>query len=373
VTSSAGRGFDPVELSDGVVRLRPWRPDDADAVYRACQDPLIARWTRVPSPYTRAHAAEFVAASPGAWAAGRPAFAVVEAATGQVVGAHGFVSGIEEGVAEIGYWTAPWGRGRGLTTAATRLLARWAFQRAGVARLDWYAEAGNVASLRVAESSGFRFEGVAPHKLQQRGVQVDAWMAGLLPQWVDAPRPPSRLPWVPQAVLGDAVVLREFRDDDLAALRAALDDPDIRRWNPHRWAGPDPAPAVLAAGRDWSGGTNAAWLVCTPSDDSLRGLVAVHSISEFQGTAEIGYWIVAPARGHGLATAAVTQATTWAFVTVGLRRIDLLHATDNPASCRVALKAGFAAEGTQRASFVYGDDRPHDEHRHARLASDPAP
>jgi len=377
-TDSAGAGdrsaaLDPVRLSDGVVLLRPWERDDVDAVHRACQDPQIQRWTRVPVPYRREHAEGFVADSPTAWSCGRAAFAVVEVATGELIGAHGFVTAPDEGVAEIGYWTAPQARGRGLTTAATRLVARWAFDVVGLARLDWYAEAGNIASRRVAESSGFVFEGVARRKLQQRGDQVDAWVAGLLPEGLDAPRPTRRVPWIPQAVLADTVVLREFRDDDLTALRQALDDPQIRRWNPHRWAGADPAPNLLAAGRDWSSGTSVAWLVATPTDDSVQGLVAVHSISEFHGTAEIGYWVTATARGRGLATDAVAAATSWVFRNVGLRRIDLLHAVANVASCRVADKCGFSLEGTQRASFVYGDGEPHDEHRHARLRSDLAP
>jgi RimJ/RimL family protein N-acetyltransferase len=363
-------GLTPIRLSNGVVLLRPWEPADADAVWRACQDADIQRWTRIPVPYLRAHAEGFVADSPSAWASGRASFAVIEVATGELVGAHGFVTAPVDGVAEIGYWTAPWGRGRGLTAAATRLVARWAFDEVGLARLDWFAEVGNVASRRVAQSCGFRFEGVAAAKLQQRGRQADAWTAGLLPQDLVAPAPTRRVPWVPQAVLGDVVVLREFGDDDLAPLRAALDDADIRRWNPHRWAGADPAPRLLSSGQDWTSGTATAWLICTPDRHDLHGLVALHSISEFQGTAEIGYWVAAPARGRGLAAAAVAAATTWAFRTVGLRRVELLHAVPNGASCRVAQRAGFTLEGTQRQSFVYGDDRVYDEHRHARLASD---
>ena len=43
-------------LRDGDLTLRPPRPDDADAVTAACQDPEIPRWTLVPSPYRREHA-----------------------------------------------------------------------------------------------------------------------------------------------------------------------------------------------------------------------------------------------------------------------------------------------------------------------------
>jgi RimJ/RimL family protein N-acetyltransferase len=35
------------------ARLRPWRPDDVDAVFAACQDADVQRWTQVPVQYGR--------------------------------------------------------------------------------------------------------------------------------------------------------------------------------------------------------------------------------------------------------------------------------------------------------------------------------
>ena len=55
-----------IDLRTEVVRtgrllLRPFRPDDEDAVFRACQDPETQRWIGVlPVPYTRADAREYV-------------------------------------------------------------------------------------------------------------------------------------------------------------------------------------------------------------------------------------------------------------------------------------------------------------------------
>ena len=45
----------------------------------------------------------------------------------------------------------------------------------------------------------------------------------------------------------------------------------------------------------------------------------------------------------------------------------------NPASCAVALRAGYPLEGLLRQSFVYGDGQRYDEHLHARLVTDPPP
>ena len=55
-----------VDLTTEVVRsarllLRPWRADDEDAVFRACQDPEIQRWIAlIPVPYTREDARSYV-------------------------------------------------------------------------------------------------------------------------------------------------------------------------------------------------------------------------------------------------------------------------------------------------------------------------
>lgn len=62
----------------------------------------------------------------------------------------------------------------------------------------------------------------------------------------------------------------------------------------------------------------------------------------------------------------------WAVTDVGLFRLELGHRMNNPASCRVATRAGFPAEGVQRQKLVYDGVR-HDVELHARLATDPVP
>ena len=57
------RGTWPAEqptLTDEVVLLRPWRPEDAEEVFRACQDPDLQHFTQVPVPYLLEHAVGFV-------------------------------------------------------------------------------------------------------------------------------------------------------------------------------------------------------------------------------------------------------------------------------------------------------------------------
>ncbi len=153
-------------------------------VHTACQDAEIQRWTTVPVPYTERAAQEFVADyAPDGWQCGRRAtFAVCDSTSGALLGtcALGHL-GIEEGLGNVGYWTAPHARGRGVAADALRAVCRWGFDELGLGRIEWYAEVGNVGSRRVAEQVGFAYEGLLRSRLVHRGCRVDAWVGGLLP------------------------------------------------------------------------------------------------------------------------------------------------------------------------------------------------
>ena len=92
-----------MELGAGSIVLRPWREDDAPAVYAACQDPEIQHWIPlVPSPYTRDDALAFVT---GAVGLGPHQFAIVE--DGHVVGSIGMVVDDHNNSGHIGYRVPP--------------------------------------------------------------------------------------------------------------------------------------------------------------------------------------------------------------------------------------------------------------------------
>ncbi len=176
--------MEPVELTAGQLHLRPPVPADEAAIFAACQDPEIQRFTIVPAPYTEAAAHDFVTSYvPDGWRSGRRAtFAVLDAGSGDLLGMSGLGHlGIEAGIGHVGYWSAPQARGRGVATSALRVVCRWGFDALGLARIEWYAEVGNVGSRRVAEKVGFSYEGTLRAKLVHRERRIDAWVGGLLP------------------------------------------------------------------------------------------------------------------------------------------------------------------------------------------------
>jgi RimJ/RimL family protein N-acetyltransferase len=169
------------------------------------------------------------------------------------------------------------------------------------------------------------------------------------------------------------LLLRPWREDDAAATWAALHDRGILLWNSSGAPTRETVARFLRSRADWSGGDHASWAVVDAATGELLGSVSLHSIDREQGDAEIGYWTVAAARGRGVASRAVDAVCRWAFGALPIDRIELCHAVDNPASGRVAEKAGFTLEGRLRRSYRYGDGVKHDELLWSRLADDPAP
>jgi [ribosomal protein S5]-alanine N-acetyltransferase len=169
-------------LSDGRVTLRAWRTDDVPAIVEMCGDPEVIRFTSVPVPYDADDARLWLDLHPGRMAAGDgAAFAITEAGDDTPVGSIGVRVLHEQGAAETGYHVVEDRRGRGLATAALRLIARWTFAELPVGRLQLTTHLDNPGSQRVAEKAGFTREGVLRAWTDQRGERVDLVMWSLLP------------------------------------------------------------------------------------------------------------------------------------------------------------------------------------------------
>ncbi len=148
-------------LDDGVVALRPPEPDDVDPIYEICQDPDIARFTLVPSPYGRQDAVSWLERSTENWRTGeRASFVIVDAATREVLGNLGVVRfDRANNVAEVGYLVKREARGRGVAPRALNLVADWVLGELGFARVELLTDVENHSSQRVAEKAGFVREG----------------------------------------------------------------------------------------------------------------------------------------------------------------------------------------------------------------------
>jgi len=181
LAATRGAGW---RLGDDAVALRSWVPDDVPWVVEACQDPEIPRWTLVPSPYGADDARAWLAGQGERLAAGAAVeLAIVDPRRGdERLGAIG-LTGMSwtHLTAEVGYWLAAPARGRGVTARAVALLAGWAFERLGMARLELLAHPDNAATQRVAERAGFTREGLLRSCRVMKGARHDFYLYSLLP------------------------------------------------------------------------------------------------------------------------------------------------------------------------------------------------
>jgi RimJ/RimL family protein N-acetyltransferase len=156
-----------------VVTLRPWREEDVPAIVAICDDPDVARFTRVPSPYTEQDARDFLAGT----VVEELGFAIVSATDeDDVLGSIGIRDAGEER-ADIGYLVRAPARGRGVASRALRLLSDWALgDDGGMGRVQLVTRPDNVASQRTAERAGFRREGLLRAYMLVKGARHDAIM-----------------------------------------------------------------------------------------------------------------------------------------------------------------------------------------------------
>jgi RimJ/RimL family protein N-acetyltransferase len=171
----------PAKLASGPTVLRPWRDSDADAVTVACQDPEIARWTRIPENYSESDARAFLLYRYDALVAGVTAPFAIVSTDDRLLGSVSILRlAWPQLRGEVGYWLAADARGHGHATRAVRLICAWGFQSLGLERIDLYAAVGNEASQHVAQRAGFTREAVLRSFMRGKDGELDMVAFGLL-------------------------------------------------------------------------------------------------------------------------------------------------------------------------------------------------
>ncbi len=112
---------------------------------------------------------------------------------------------------------------------------------------------------------------------------------------------------------------------------------------------------VEGAVRGWQEDAKFEFTMCDPSDGSFLGCCGLTRISRTNKVVNLGYWVRTGWTGRGVATAATLLLAEFGIKRAGLTRIEILIATANLASQRVAEKAGATREGVLRnRNLVHG-------------------
>jgi RimJ/RimL family protein N-acetyltransferase len=157
-------------------------------------------------------------------------------------------------------------------------------------------------------------------------------------------------------VRGEGLVLRPWTEDDVPAIVAACNDPEIPRWIPVIPRPYTEADALAFVRGEATASPEHSFAVT--EDGVVVGSIGM--TTNDKGTGSIGYWCASEARGRGVTTRALRLLSRWGRDELHLARLELITDPDNVASQRVAEKVGFRREGVLRSHLLHPDGRRRD-------------
>lgn len=168
----------PTLTTDRLV-LRQFLPADAPTIQRLGGAPEVAAGTFLPHPYADGMAEEWIASQQASYAQGQQiVFALTR--TGALIGAMGLMVDWTHQHAQLGYWIGVPYWNQGYATEAARAVLRFGFADLGLQRIWAPHFAGNLASGRVMQKIGMRYEGCQRAHYCHQGRFVDAVLYGIL-------------------------------------------------------------------------------------------------------------------------------------------------------------------------------------------------
>lgn len=182
----------PGKLTDGRIVLEPYAAEHVNDLVAAVRESRaeLMRWLPwCHENYGAKDATEWLRFCAHSAAEGLDRQFALRDETGRFAGSVGLrVLDPKNRVGSLGYWTRTSATGRGLATAGARLLASFAFREVGLRRVEIFAQEDNVASRRVAERAGARFEGIARNRILHGNESRDAALYALVPEDLEAAR-----------------------------------------------------------------------------------------------------------------------------------------------------------------------------------------
>jgi RimJ/RimL family protein N-acetyltransferase len=332
----------------------------------------MAEFLPLPDPYTPEDAEEFVArlGDEGRREGRGIGSAVVESASGDLVGSAALHLPVLGGTAEVGYWISPRRQGRGYAGEVARTLAEWALGH-GITRVEIFCAARNLGSAGAALAAGFSFESFLRRAERTPSGYVDRAVFSRLAG--DSGEPVARRrPRLRTGELNDGVIeLRVIAPGDAAALIAQTHDAEERRWafSPTPTGSSELTMAAERAALEWLVGPIGRLAMIDVESGRFAGDLQLR-LGGLPQIANIGYSVQAGFRGRGYTTRALRLLIHWAFTQTDICRLELGAKLDNIASHRAAERAGFHREAVSRARLRNPDGTFSDEVQYALLRPD---
>ena len=108
---------------------------------------------------------------------------------------------------------------------------------------------------------------------------------------------------------------------------------------------------VESSQRGWESDDDFNLVITEPGSGSVLGACGLNKVDRVNRSANLGYWVRSTETGRGVATEAAALVAHWGLGVLGLSRLEVVVATGNTASLRVAEKLGAVREGVARNRF----------------------
>lgn len=167
------------------ILIRPFQLADATPMHEAAHETMeqLCNWMTWCRPdYSVADARTFIEQCAQAQTKGEHhSFAIVDSQNGDFLGSAGLnqLCPIHK-FANVGCWVRSSAAGRGVATIALRFVIDYAFAQLELQRLEFLMAVDNVASQRLAQKAGAKFEGILRNRLLIAGRSHDGAMYSLV-------------------------------------------------------------------------------------------------------------------------------------------------------------------------------------------------
>ncbi len=175
-----------IRLTNRTITLCPYQKSDIESLYEAARESITEVFPWIPfchPNYSIEESKAFIEGRSEKMKKGTGYdFAITDTNTGKYLGGCG-INRIQNDwkVRDIGYWVRTSQTKKGIATATTLLLARFAFIELELNRVQLIIAVGNIPSLRVAEKVDAVKEGILRNGLTINGKPTDAVMFSLIP------------------------------------------------------------------------------------------------------------------------------------------------------------------------------------------------
>ena len=155
---------------------------DIPSIVELADDKLVARYTNIPSPYSRKDAAFFLKRCKRERKEGSGLiFGVELKEESRLIGMIGLIHfNAKSRRAVLGYWFGRPYWGKGLGSESVGMALRFAFEKLDLTRVVAQVWHPNVASARVLEKCGFSLEGRLRKHIKKNGEWYDELVYGIL-------------------------------------------------------------------------------------------------------------------------------------------------------------------------------------------------